>query len=146
MLGDNIRRIRESKKLGLNATAKKAGISGSYLSNLERGLKENPSMENLESIANALDVSVNALFDNSYEVEVLETKDTTDFKIPNAYTETYKVTSRDKKQCLEFIKKQNEAFFMNDEFEEEEKKELLDSMLELFWEAKAMNKRKPKEK
>ena len=53
-----------------------------------------------------------------------------------------KVTSSDKKQYFEEMKKATEAFFMNDEFNEETKKEMLDLMSELFWKAKAMNKRK----
>lgn len=62
--------------------------------------------------------------------------------VPEEYSSQYKVTSRDKKQYLEEMKKANEAFFMDDEFNEEAKKEMLDLMSELFWEAKAMNKRK----
>jgi hypothetical protein len=62
--------------------------------------------------------------------------------VPKEYTDKYKVTSRDKKQYIEEIKKANEAFFMNDEFNEEAKKEMLDLMSELFWDAKAKNKRK----
>ncbi len=62
--------------------------------------------------------------------------------IPKEYADKYKVTSRDKKQYLEEMKKANEAFFMNDELNDEAKKEMLDLMSELFWEAKTMNKRK----
>jgi len=62
--------------------------------------------------------------------------------IPKEYADKYKVTSRDKKQYLEEMKKANEAFFMNDDFNEEAKKDMLDLMAELFWDAKAKNKRK----
>ena len=64
------------------------------------------------------------------------------YKIPKEYTDKFKVTSRDKKQYLEAMKKANEAFFMDDEFNEDTKKEMLDLVSELFWEAKTMNKRK----
>lgn len=63
MNGEKIKNIRLSKKLGLNETAKKAGISGSYLSNIEKGIKTNPSTETLEKIADALNVSINEFFD-----------------------------------------------------------------------------------
>lgn len=61
MLGKNIKRIRENKKLGLNRTARKAGISGSYLSDIEKGKKQNPSMDTLKSISKALDTTIDEL-------------------------------------------------------------------------------------
>jgi transcriptional regulator with XRE-family HTH domain len=60
--GKRIKEIRLSKKLGLNETAKKAGISGSYLSNIEKGIKTNPSTETLQKIAEVLNVSVEDFF------------------------------------------------------------------------------------
>ena len=63
MLGENIKKIRQSKKMGLNKTASLAGISGSYLSNIEKGIKENPSMDVLNKIATALNVSINSFFE-----------------------------------------------------------------------------------
>lgn len=62
MIGDNVKRIRESQNLGLNETAKIAGISGSYLSNIEKNIKTNPSMETLKKIADALGVLVEDFF------------------------------------------------------------------------------------
>jgi transcriptional regulator with XRE-family HTH domain len=54
--------IREDKKMGLNETAGLAGISGSYLSNIENRIKKNPSMKTLSKIAAALGVSVDDFF------------------------------------------------------------------------------------
>ncbi|KNF09325.1 putative transcriptional regulator [Gottschalkia purinilytica] len=71
MIGDNIKLIRQSKGLGLNETARLANISGSYLSNIEKGIKENPSMDTLQKIANALNVSVNDLFGTKAIHEIL---------------------------------------------------------------------------
>ncbi|CAB1249751.1 helix-turn-helix domain-containing protein [Clostridium sp. MT-14] len=68
MIGDNIRKIREANKLGLNETARRAGISAGYLSSLERGEKKNPSMDSLKKIADALGVSVNDFFDDKYNI------------------------------------------------------------------------------
>lgn len=62
MLGDNIKSIRMEKKLGINETARLAGISPSYLSDIEKGNKTNPSMEVLQRIADALDVSIEEFF------------------------------------------------------------------------------------
>lgn len=69
-----------------------------------------------------------------------------ELEIPQEYTDRYKVTSRDKRQYLDHMKKATEAFFMDDEFDEEDKKAYLDAITELFWHAKVTNKRKPKDK
>ncbi|NOW85956.1 helix-turn-helix domain-containing protein [Clostridium beijerinckii] len=87
------------------------------------------------------------IFEKSADYILGLTDDNEDFiinkiDIPKEYTDKYKVTSRDKKQYLEEMKKANESFFMNDEFNDEAKKDMLDLMSELFWDAKAKNKRK----
>ncbi len=138
MLGDTIKKIRLSKKIGLNETARKAGITGGYLSSIENNKRTNIGTDILQAIADVLDVSVNDFFDDNNE----DTKK--DINIPQDYSDKYKVTSRDKKQYEEEMKKANEAFFMNDELSEEAKKEMLDLMSELFWKAKSLNKEKRK--
>lgn len=75
MLGDNIKEIRILKKLGLNELAKKSNISGSYLSNIEKGIKNNPSIEALSNIADALDVSIEEFFTiDECDIEIVEEK------------------------------------------------------------------------
>ena len=135
MIGNNIRKIRKSKKMSINSLAKKAGVSLGYLSDLENDKFTNPTLDKLNSIADALNVSVGDFFAN-------DLSDNIEINVPKEYTDKYKVTSRDKKQYLAEMKKANEAFFMDDELNEEAKKEMLDLMSELFWEAKSMNKRK----
>ena len=71
--GGYIKKIRLSKNLGLNETAEKVGISGSYLSNIEKGIKKNPSTEILQKIADFLNVSINDFFDN-------DASETTEYK------------------------------------------------------------------
>ncbi|WP_207641261.1 hypothetical protein [Clostridium akagii] len=85
-----------------------------------------------------LGVSVNEFFDDNENVHKQ------DMTIHQEYVDKYKITSRDKKQYNEEMKKSNEAFFMNDELDEDSKKEMLDLMSELFWKAKTLNKRNPK--
>ena len=63
MIGHNIKRIRLDKKMGLNETARKAGITGGYLSSIENNKRKNPSTETLQKIADVLGVSVNEFFD-----------------------------------------------------------------------------------
>lgn len=68
MLGDNIRRIRkEHAKISINKLSKISGVSLGYLSDLENN-KMNPTMEKLQQIATALNVTVDEFFkenDNS---------------------------------------------------------------------------------
>lgn len=61
MFGDNIKRIRELKGYGVNELARISGVNASYISALERGEKKNPSVEILEKIANALEVSIDEI-------------------------------------------------------------------------------------
>lgn len=57
-----LRNIRIKKKIGLNKFARDIGVSPSYLSQLERGLKSNPSKETMEKIATALKKPVQEIF------------------------------------------------------------------------------------
>lgn len=161
MLGDNIKKIMESKNISSKELASKAKITQTYLSYILNNKRKNPSMEVLNKIASILEVSVNLFFDPPIKPEDMkesctyinqvggiddkESNETIIVKepvAPSEYIEKYDVTSRDKKQYLEYIKKANEVFFMNDEIDEGDKKEILDTMTEIFWKAKAMNKRK----
>lgn len=56
-LPEKIKAIRESKQLSKNQLAKIAGISQSYVSDLESG-KKNPTVEILEKICDALGITV----------------------------------------------------------------------------------------
>ena len=61
MLGDQIQKLRQEKKLTLSQLAAKTEISKSYLSHLERNIQTNPSMEVLIKLAAALDVEIQNL-------------------------------------------------------------------------------------
>ncbi|MBE6089870.1 MAG: helix-turn-helix transcriptional regulator [Clostridium beijerinckii] len=58
MFGENIKRIRESKNIGVNELSRLSGVNASYISALERDEKKNPSVMTLNKLANALDVAV----------------------------------------------------------------------------------------
>jgi ribosome-binding protein aMBF1 (putative translation factor) len=60
-LGDNIRDAREKAELGLRELARKAGISPSYLSEIESGISI-PGSVILQRISKALRVSVARLW------------------------------------------------------------------------------------
>lgn len=61
-LGGRIRALREEKGLSLRAVAEAAGVSESFLSQVERGVAS-PSVASLRRVAQALGESVGSLFE-----------------------------------------------------------------------------------
>jgi XRE family transcriptional regulator, master regulator for biofilm formation len=61
MIGKNIYDIRKRKGFTLSELAERANISKSYLSNIERSLNKNPSINVLEKVATVLGVDLEAL-------------------------------------------------------------------------------------
>lgn len=95
MLGDNIRKIRKDKKISINKLAEQTGISLGYISDLENNKSTNPSIDKLNLIANALNVSVDAFFKDDLDMwdSTIDTKqikeevsmyETGEFKTPEA--------------------------------------------------------------
>lgn len=62
MLGDNIRRIRKSKRISINNLSKASGVSLGYLSDIENDKGVNPTKDTLEKLAAALEVTVDEFF------------------------------------------------------------------------------------
>jgi transcriptional regulator with XRE-family HTH domain len=60
-LWNRIRELRKERNISQEQLAFKSKIHRTYLSSVERGLK-NISVENIEKIANALDVEIRDLF------------------------------------------------------------------------------------
>jgi len=56
IVAQNLRIVRAQRKLSQDAVARKAGVSISYISMLERG-QRTPPLETLETLAKALGVS-----------------------------------------------------------------------------------------
>jgi len=137
---------RLKKNLKQSELADALFLNRSSISKYETGIQI-PETPTLEKLAHYFEISIDYLLgkSNIRTYEILESdaiRNSDKINIPKEYEDKYKVTSRDKKQYLEEMKKANEAFFMNDELNEEAKREMLDLMSELFWEAKSMNKRK----
>jgi transcriptional regulator with XRE-family HTH domain len=57
-----IRGVRESKNIGLNELARSCNLSPAYLSELERGIKVNPTRLIMEKISKALGKTVSEVF------------------------------------------------------------------------------------
>lgn len=119
--------------------AQASGVNRTYISKLLNEKLDNPPTPDI--IKRLANVAHNGI---TYE-QLMKAAGYLDTSIdinepPSGYP--YKVTARDKKQYLEYIKTVNEAFFMNDEVSEEDKKAILETMNEIFWMAKAMRKKK----
>lgn len=61
MIGKNIYEIRKRRGLTLTELADRAGIAKSYLSNIERNLNQNPSINVIEKLAFVLEVDLKEL-------------------------------------------------------------------------------------
>jgi XRE family transcriptional regulator of biofilm formation len=61
MIGVSIKLLRQAKGYSITDLAKQANVSKSYLSQIERGLQNNPSLQFLYKISIPLDVSINYL-------------------------------------------------------------------------------------
>jgi transcriptional regulator with XRE-family HTH domain len=122
MIGSKIRKLREANKLGLNETARKAGISAGYLSSLERGEKKNPSMDSLQKIADALGVSVNDFFDDKHNTN--ENQD-------NEFNPTLSVKEQEKldKQAQDIVNNLSVSLSKNKNSLEEEDYEILQASI-----------------
>jgi len=66
--GKAIRRRRREMDLSQEHLAELSGLHRTYISSIERG-QRNPSLENIQNLTKALDISISAFFAN-YGVEV----------------------------------------------------------------------------
>src|SRR5919197_5999982 len=73
-LGEIIRRQRELSALSMRQFADLVGISNPYLSQIERGLRE-PSERVLESMARALQLSADTLYEQAGRSEAADQED-----------------------------------------------------------------------
>ncbi len=69
MIGRNIQELRKRKGMTLTQLAANAGISKSYLSNIERGVNRNPSIEVLKRLAYVLNADLKTLLRVQENVE-----------------------------------------------------------------------------
>jgi XRE family transcriptional regulator, master regulator for biofilm formation len=67
MIGLRIRSLREKKGYSISELAMRAGISKSYLSQIERNLQVNPSLHLLSKLARTLDATLDDLIGDEQE-------------------------------------------------------------------------------
>lgn len=63
MIGETIKQIRQRKGYSISKLAKTADVSKSYLSEIERGIQTNPSLQFLKKISISLDTSLEGLLE-----------------------------------------------------------------------------------
>lgn len=67
MIGSRIKELRNQKKLSITELARRAEVSKSYLSYIERDVQKNPSLKFLSKIAATLDTSIEFLLGEEQE-------------------------------------------------------------------------------
>lgn len=106
MIGKIIYEIRKQRGYTLSEVAERAKISKSYLSNIERNLNKNPSIQVIQKIAIVLDVDLKTLLKSESFDEELQMPDKEWFD----FVQELKESGMDKEQIqeykmlLEFIK------------------------------------------
>ena len=98
-LGQFIREQRNGARLSLRRLSDMAGISNPYLSQIERGLRE-PSERVLESMARALEVSADTLYEQAGRSQVGD-EDEGEPAIVTAVKKDQRLTARRRKTLLE---------------------------------------------
>lgn len=72
MGGTNIKKYRKLRGMSISELAAQSGVSKSYLSNLERNLNYNPSIQIIERIAKVLNIDRNLLLSDDQIHDVLD--------------------------------------------------------------------------
>lgn len=99
IIGDRIRFFRQNKKLTLKELSLKAGLSISFLSDIENG-RRLPSLENLSKIAEALDVSLSDLVEKDSKISEEINEDAEIRAIARAFKE---LSPKNRKLLLELV-------------------------------------------
>ena len=109
MIGKNIYRFRKNRGLTLSELAERAGISKSYLSNIERNINQNPSIQVMEKIALVLGEDLNTLLETKINVEKKQQieREWIDFVYELKKAGVGKEELREYKILIDFIKWQN---------------------------------------
>ena len=61
-ISENIRKLRQQKKMSQDRLSKEADLALNTIVKIETGENPNPTLETLQKIAKALDVSIDELF------------------------------------------------------------------------------------
>jgi XRE family transcriptional regulator, master regulator for biofilm formation len=109
MIGKKIYEIRLKKGMTLSELAERAKVSKSYLSNIERNLNQNPSIQVTRKIAKVLDIELKDLINTEINVveQPLPDKEWIDIAYQLKESGIDKDQLKEYKTLIEFIKWQN---------------------------------------
>lgn len=107
MIGKNINEFRKKKGLTLSELAIRANVSKSYLSNIERNLNQNPSIQIIEKIAAVLDVDLRTLLGSQRINQLFPDREWLDFVNDLKKSGVEKEQLPEYKKVIEFVKWQN---------------------------------------
>ncbi|MEH7096679.1 helix-turn-helix domain-containing protein [Neobacillus vireti] len=108
MIGSNIYEIRRKRGFTLSELAQRAKISKSYLSNIERNINKNPSIEVLKKIALVLNVDLKTLLGSDDLEEPTLDSEWIDFVNELKESGIEKEKIKEYKALLEFIRWKSE--------------------------------------
>ncbi|MBT2736744.1 helix-turn-helix domain-containing protein [Bacillus sp. ISL-7] len=110
MIGKTMYEFRKQKGLTLSELAKRTKISKSYLSNIERDLNRNPSIDVVKRIATVLDVELDIFLsiEKTNDVPQVVDQDLIDFAAQLKETGIEIEQIKDYKTLFEFIKWKNQ--------------------------------------
>ncbi|RFU64756.1 helix-turn-helix domain-containing protein [Peribacillus glennii] len=110
MIGKKIAEIRKKRGYSLSELAKMAKVSKSYLSNIERGLNKNPSLQVMIRIAAVLEIDLVTLLkaETDLETNLYIEKEWVDFVNELKELGLDKEQIQQYKTLIEFIKWQNQ--------------------------------------
>ncbi|WP_226038108.1 helix-turn-helix domain-containing protein [Aquibacillus saliphilus] len=108
MIGDNIYKIRKQKRLTLSELAERANISKSYLSNIERNLNQNPSIQIIGKIAKELNVNIDTILGLNQKKANQPETEWLDFVNQLKASGIEKEQLQEYKTVIEFVKWKNE--------------------------------------
>ncbi|MCX8094530.1 MAG: helix-turn-helix domain-containing protein [Candidatus Goldbacteria bacterium] len=101
IIGKNIKMFRKKEGLTLLDLSKKTGISPSFLSNIESGIKQ-PTLLTLQKVANVLKISITSLFIKR-ESNILSSDDDAGIML-NIIKIISRKSTKDKKRILNILK------------------------------------------
>ncbi|WP_338449838.1 helix-turn-helix domain-containing protein [Niallia oryzisoli] len=108
MIGRNIYLLRKEKGITLSELAERANVAKSYLSNIERSINKNPSVQFVEKIAQVLCVDVKTIIDGEkVESEKID-KEWIDLITQMKKSGIKKEHIQEYKTLIEFIKWKND--------------------------------------
>lgn len=102
MIGERIKELRKKRGYSINELARMADVSKSYLSQIERGLQINPSLQLLKKIAVPLDTSIEYILGTISQATLIELDDEWKVLIKQAIEDGLK--AEDFKEYVNYLK------------------------------------------